>query len=194
MKNDPTQFPAVNGAVSSLGLGLKVILVPTDFSESARLAFRYALGLAEGLGGKVLLLNIVGNPLTYSMTPRAGGGGLVGDAQHKLDQIWQTEARESNDVQTIVRLAVEPIWKEIILTARGAPADLIVLPAHDGAGVRRFLFGDTIDKIARHAPCPVLMVPTGGPSAAAAAPANPKPIRAYETPESSQRRSVVKRT
>jgi len=58
---------------------------------------------------------------------------------------------------------VESVAEEIVLAARDVMADLIVLPAHHRALLGHTLFANTADKIARHAPCPVLMVPVPPP-------------------------------
>ena len=44
-------------------IALKHILVPTDFSETSRVALRYALALADRFGACVHLLHAVQNPL-----------------------------------------------------------------------------------------------------------------------------------
>ena len=138
---------------------LKTILAPIDFSDEAMFAFRYATRLAEEVGGKVIALNVVENPIAY---PSFGPGDRetsASKAQQRLYQACQTDAANPDDVETLVRLAVGPVAEEIVMAARDVAADLIVVPAHHRGVFGQNLFATTVEKIGRHAPCPVLMVP-----------------------------------
>lgn len=126
-------------------------------------AFRYATHLAEKMGGKVIVLHVVENPLVY---PSFGPGEqekFASEAQQKLYHACQTHALNPDDVETLVRLAGESVWEEIILAARDVKADLIVVPAHHHL-FGHALFASTVDKIERHAHCPVLTIPIPSPS------------------------------
>jgi nucleotide-binding universal stress UspA family protein len=138
---------------------IKTILAPIDFSEHSMFAFRYATHLAEKIGGKVIVLNVVENPLVY---PSYGPGEqekVAAKAQQRLYKACQSDAVNPDDVETLVRLAVEPVPEEIVLAARDVAADLIVVPAHHRTIFGHALFSTTVDKVERHAPCPVLVVP-----------------------------------
>lgn len=47
--------------------------------------------------------------------------------------------------------------EEILLAAESHPTDLIVVGSSGLSGVSRFLLGSVSDRVARHAPCPVLL-------------------------------------
>ena len=138
---------------------LKTILAPVDFSKNAMAAFRYASGLARKTGGKVIVLNVVENPLVYPAFSAGDQERLAQEAQGKLYAACQADAANAEDVETMVRIGVDSVAEEIALAARDVSADLIVLPARHRALLGRTLFANTADKIARQAPCPVLMVP-----------------------------------
>jgi nucleotide-binding universal stress UspA family protein len=142
---------------------LKTILAPVDFSEDAMRAFRYAAHLAETSGGKVIVLNVVENPLVYPAFSAGDQERIAGETQRKLYQACQAEPAISDEVETMVRIGVESVAEEIALAARDVAADLIVLPARHRASLGRAFFANTGDKIARHAPCPVLRVPVDQP-------------------------------
>ena len=127
-------------------------------------SFRYALHLAGKVGGKVVVLNVVESPFARSGHAAADEEKLANEVQHKLDQACHFEAAQSEDVETMVRLAVESVSEEIILAARDVAADLIVVPTSPRSGFRHALFANTVDKIERHAPCAVLSVPFPPPA------------------------------
>jgi nucleotide-binding universal stress UspA family protein len=135
--------PAIesNGTTTALEeiIRLKTILVPIDFSAQSKFAFRYAAHLAESVDGRIVLLHVVQSPFSYRMC--------------------QTAAIKLENVETMVRLEVESISKEIVLAARDVEADLIVVPASHRSGFTRALATSTADSIGHHAPCPVLMIP-----------------------------------
>ena len=50
--------------------------------------------------------------------------------------------------------------ERIVELAKRWPADLIVMGSHARRGVERVLLGSVAEEVMRHAPCPVLIVPT----------------------------------
>lgn len=57
-----------------------------------------------------------------------------------------------------LRLALGSPPREIVSLARRVKADLIVLGAAEGDGLRRIFLGSTADPVIRKAPCPVLVI------------------------------------
>jgi len=127
-----------------------------DFSENALSAFRYARRLAANTGGKVIALNVVENPLVYPAFSPGDQERIASEAQRRLYEACQANAANA---ETMIRIGVDSVAEEIVLAARDVGADLIVLAARHRALLGRTFFADTVDKIARHAPCPVLMIP-----------------------------------
>jgi nucleotide-binding universal stress UspA family protein len=155
----PATTKATRSAVTEHKLcQFKVILAPTDFSERANAAFRYATQLSRTLGGQVILLNVVQSPAVTVYEP-FDQEKLACQAQTRLDRVCHHEHAEQDNVETMIRFTGEPVWKEIVFAARESGADLIVLPPEDRPKLSHFVFGSNIDRIVRHAPCPVLMAP-----------------------------------
>ena len=48
--------------------------------------------------------------------------------------------------------------EDILNVATAEEIDLIVLTSHGEGGLARWTFGSVADKVARHSPCPVLLV------------------------------------
>ncbi len=141
---------------------LKRILVPIDFSACSRRALSYALRFAGQFGAQLLLVHVV-EPmvvpenmlLAVPELPEAGGG-LVNDAQQRLDQLARKEIPAEIKVQTTVRVG-RP-YHEIIETAQAEDVDLITIATHGYTGLKHVFLGSTAERVVRHASCPVLTV------------------------------------
>jgi nucleotide-binding universal stress UspA family protein len=148
------------------------ILVPTDFSEPARAAERYALELADRLGAEVTLLSCYQAPV-YALPD---GSAIIPDAQ---------------TVTTLANAARDGLERERTLLGRptlplevadGAPAetivdmarrgfDLIIMGTHGRTGFRHFLLGSVAERVLRLSTVPVLTVHAGATLEPAATPA-----------------------
>jgi len=79
-------------------------------------------------------------------------------ARTQLETLAQRESKGDGKVTTIVRMG-KP-FHEISLAAGERAADLIVIATHGHTGLKRIWLGSTAERVVRHAPCPVLTVPT----------------------------------
>jgi nucleotide-binding universal stress UspA family protein len=129
---------------------VKKILVPTDFSTAARAAFRHALAMAKETPTEIILLHVV------APSESRDRDRTLNVARKKLDEFCQSKGGESNRCQTVVRAGIP--FVEITQRARELGADLIVLGRPDQTGSASFGDGHTLDRVARYATCPVLLV------------------------------------
>jgi nucleotide-binding universal stress UspA family protein len=83
---------------------------------------------------------------------------LTGLAQKQLATLAKHESKGHVVVTSSVRTG-KP-FHEITTSAREDRTDLIVIATHGYTGAKRVLLGSTTEQVARHAPCPVLTVPT----------------------------------
>lgn len=150
-------------------MSIKIILVPTDFSEHAQRAFEQACDLAGQLGARVTLLNVQ----TESALRTAIKEGLIDGAstdQGLKDAVEQLIAqRFSQTVCGVDRsqIAVECISRRgdpdftIAAYAEEIGADLIVI-GRRGAGLmdemRAAVIGSVTESVIRKSPCPVMVV------------------------------------
>ncbi len=138
---------------------LNRIFVPTDFSETANLAVRQAVVLAQIYQAELIVLHA---RLMYdddsSRLPEA------------LERLKQEETRILNKMHQSVTHAdpATPIRHEII-RGYSAPSailgyvnqndfDLVVIGTHGRSGIEQLLLGSVAEKIVRYAPSPVLTV------------------------------------
>lgn len=142
-------------------IALKNILVPTDFSETAEIAVRYATALAEAFGASLHVLHVATDPARYLPVEAFAAlpdlrVQLEADCLKRLDGVLANADTRKVPVQRLLRLG-EP-FVEIINYARGNAIDLIVMGTHGRGPVKHLLLGSVAEKVVRKAPCPVLTV------------------------------------
>jgi nucleotide-binding universal stress UspA family protein len=143
-------------------INLKRILVPTDFSESARHALLYGTSFAREYEGELILLHVVEN-LTVGYAsdlfpvPMAEVfDEISGYAKAELGKLG-AEVREKGIRVREMVVQGKPS-AEIVRVAREETADMIVLGTHGKGMLDKALFGSTAERVIRRAPCPVLTV------------------------------------
>lgn len=142
------------------------LLVPVDFSDSSVRALRHAMELAAEPGGSLTILHVVPADYGWLGIGREESGGLdkslQSQARDRLLALADAEGHEDVRVDLEVRLG-RPA-EEIVAAATESKCDLIVLSTHGHTGLDRYLIGSVADRVARLAPCPVLLVRPGKPS------------------------------
>jgi nucleotide-binding universal stress UspA family protein len=134
------------------------ILVAIDGSDCSDRAFGKALELAVLTSGKLTALAIEGPLPAYAATL-----GEVDEVKREKDQFF-------NALGARARERAEQLGVELDVDVRpGHPAELIsrvaadggydlVVLGHRGHFLRDHLLGSTADRVAEHAPCPVMIV------------------------------------
>lgn len=139
------------------------ILLPTDFSQSAKCAESYAMMLADSLGAELHLLNVVVPPLPFpgpesSWTlPETVVPSMIEGAEKEMEVraaaiILRSGGRIVSSVETGY-----PV-EAIIDYTKKHQIDFIVIGTHGHRGLSRLLLGSVAEKIVRLSPCPVLTV------------------------------------
>jgi len=142
---------------------LKKILCPTDFSETAFEALKYAIGLARSTRSRLILMYVVnqkmfseGLSLARVNSPEALGKEMADEARRRLKMLIPVEERDGIDWETNIRSG-NPA-QEVIRYAKENNIDMIVIGTAGHSGVDRMMFGSTAEKVVRGAHCPVLTV------------------------------------
>jgi nucleotide-binding universal stress UspA family protein len=133
---------------------LKKILVPVDFSDCSKKALQYAIPFARQFGAELVLVHIV---QPYPAVPEMAPVDVetIQDGKAEIESLRRGIAK---DVPTSgsVRTGAPPT--EIARAARELDIDLIIISTHGHTGLTHALLGSTAEKVARYAPCPVLIV------------------------------------
>ena len=138
------------------------ILIPTDFSESARYAFNYAVDLNKVLKARLYLLHVLQDFTEfseYNLSPTILPQLYLEfeeSAARKLEDMLEDMVPPETSCNTYILHGV-PFY-EIIQFTRKERIDLIILGSHGRTGLKQVLFGHTAEKVVKKAPCPVLTV------------------------------------
>jgi nucleotide-binding universal stress UspA family protein len=159
------------------------ILVPTDFSDPAHQAVRYAAEEAALHGASVTLLHVLGSSegtdvyyVTGSPDRSAQGrfdpiaGGRLGAPPSAQPTVVRRDPGEDalTQLNDLIPEGQRATWRAE--TATGSPADtivrlaqeknvdLIVMGTRGRSGLQQVLIGSVAEKVVRLAPCPVMTV------------------------------------
>jgi nucleotide-binding universal stress UspA family protein len=143
------------------------ILLATDGSREAKLAFASAAELSEKTGSELHVVYVGHMPLVSFESPgpttldpdlwRRMQEGAEQEARTKLDEQVQ-RVRETGGEIAEVHARVGRPDAEIVGLADELGAGLIVLGSRGLGPLRRALMGSVSDSVVRHAHCPVLVV------------------------------------
>ena len=142
------------------------ILVPTDFSDNARLALDYACSLAGKYEASLHLLHVIPDP-----TSAMGIYEQIGDAippdwvdtmtQYSDEHLAELPGEDRKAQNSIIRITLQGDTFNVLTEyARDNDIDLIVIGIHGKTASLHQMVGGLADKISRKAPCPVLTVPS----------------------------------
>ncbi|MEO7111196.1 MAG: universal stress protein [Polyangiaceae bacterium] len=139
----------------------KIILVPTDFSESAESALAYAITLAKSTDHSIVLMYAYQTPtITPYDGPLVANGDVLTAIEVGVKQGLAEVLAKHKDCGIEIRTCLEhgdP--KECVLrAAKEVGADLIVMGTHGRHGVARLLLGSVTESVVRTASIPVLTV------------------------------------
>jgi nucleotide-binding universal stress UspA family protein len=139
----------------------KKLLVATDFSPCGDRASQTALEWAAALGGEIHWVHVTealpettppsAEPLLASYVEQARRLG-----GQKLEQ-WARRARERG-IETDTRCLDAPVAPAIADYAGEIGADCVLVGSKGYTGLRHMLLGSVAERIARQAPCSVLVV------------------------------------
>lgn len=137
---------------------LNLILGATDFSDSARTAFRTAVDLAARSGAAIHLVHAesenAGARRRYAPEIRVPEGAVRAWANETVG----SERLEGVSFEPVVVQGGEPATALLAYVDRVGP-DVLVAGTHGRRGVRRFLIGSFAERLIRFSPRPVLTVP-----------------------------------
>jgi universal stress protein A len=142
-------------------LNLKKILVPIDFSPMSKQAFQFALRFAERLRCEIILLHVIepetaiaGTPLAVDIFAQPEEDTSAAKAE--LACLAASSHKHANSFTSAVRVGHAP--NEITKAAKELNVDLIMIATHGYTSWRHLCIGSTAERVARTAPCSVLVV------------------------------------
>lgn len=137
------------------------ILIPTDFSENAWEALRYASKLLAVTGGKLLLVSAYDVPSVSRGSTSKLRKHIEGDMEANANR-WRSEIAYLPEVPDFEIYMREEGTLDLILRAiEHFEADLVVMGTKGSSGLEEVVIGSVAAAVIEHAPIPVLAVPAG---------------------------------
>lgn len=139
-------------------MAVKRIVLPIDGSATAEAAARFAEDIARAEGEVVIVLGVV-VPLPPTIDEAASV--TVAIREFMTEQV----AAEARRIRAAGIAAEESVVEAasphegILRVAEERHADMIVMGTHGRTGLVRAVIGSVADKVVRHSPVPVVLVP-----------------------------------
>jgi len=140
------------------------IMVCTDFSDTAEIALQQARQITVALGAKLTLLHVLSPLAEAELADKFGSPDMARDecleiGKHVHEALKELKSSHFGEVEDLhVEMLSESDATDAILTyAKTHGVDLVVMGSHGRTGLSHLLMGSVAEKVARHAPCSVLI-------------------------------------
>lgn len=144
-----------------MSLGIRHILLPTDFSETADKALPYALAIAEKTGAKLTLMHSIEEPYNFAPMIEEFVDRAKTEVHNKLEDLIVTiqEDEQYSEIEIETKISYGRTVLSILEDADELEADLIVMGTTGASGIKKMLFGSQTSEVILNAEIPVLAVP-----------------------------------
>lgn len=157
-----TQRRCNRNGVPVPSIRIQRILVPIDFTRDSLKPLSYAAAMAKAHRAKIILIHAA-TPIHfrcdygYGPVERYGDNeAIIKNCRTRLQRLARTHLAPKFLDRVLVKSGKPS--EEIIQAATDVMADLILLYAHPERQVDRIHSHDTVEHVARSAPCPVMVV------------------------------------
>lgn len=142
---------------------MKRILVPTDFSPTAKKAFQFALDIAKKANGSVILYHNylpVESPFIDTEEIRKQYNAQTEtNLKRRLQRLKKKVAAIYKDVPVSTVLGPPPLIYSILDFAEQNQINLIVMGTQGASGLKKTIIGTIAARIVKNANIPVILVP-----------------------------------
>jgi len=143
----------------------KKILFCTDFSENSDYAFEFAYGIAKRDDGLLYILHVIPKNPNQAYADAYISREDLERIQKSIEEYLDDSFREHyiNKIEDGVRFEI--VTKsgreddEILKFAQKEKVDIIVIGTHGRTGIEHVFFGSVAEKVLRHSPFPVFIIP-----------------------------------
>lgn len=146
------------------------VLVPFDFSQTAKHALNFATGLSANYPGiEVTVIHIIETPIATGMGTMGGGLESVPDFENQIyfmelvktrkNQLKELEAEYEESIFHLkTKLVFGSVFKGISESIQEQQPDLIVMGSKGASGLEEVIIGSNTEKVVRTASCPVITI------------------------------------
>ena len=139
---------------------IKTVLLATDLSPASEEATRQAIDLADSIGARLLVVNVIdpGVHGTVPAAPYAGSQRLDQQrAKRELPMLAIVDDARMRGIDAAFLLWTGEAGQGIVAAAEAERADLIVVGTRGLDRTGRFLLGSVSDYVVYNSNCPVLV-------------------------------------
>ena len=143
----------------------KKVLFCTDFSDNADYAFDFAYGIAKRDQGILYILHVI----PYNPHQAYAESFITTEDLEKIQKAVEEDIannyNERYEKKIEDGIAYEFVTKsgredeEILTFAKQENVDIIVMGTHGKTGIEHVFFGSVAEKVLRHSPFPVFVIP-----------------------------------
>ena len=143
----------------------KKVLFCTDFSENSDYAFEFAYGIAKRDEGLLYILHVLPKNPNQAFTESLVSREDLEKVQNAIEEDLDNKFRERYVKKIENGIKFEIVTKsgreqdEILKFAKQEKVDLLVMGTHGRTGIEHVFFGSVAEKVLRHSPFPVFIIP-----------------------------------
>lgn len=142
---------------------IRRILYATDYSKASERALQEAIDLAKQNNAELLVVHVI-EPVPYVAGGDYGGAELYIRLEESAKRNAQTSMQKL--MQRLSRLKVKAksllvkgnAHEQIVKSAKGKKADIVVIGTHGRTGLSKLFLGSVAGRVVSSATCPVLTV------------------------------------
>jgi len=143
----------------------KKVLFCTDFSENADYAFEFAYGIAKRDEGLLYILHVIPDNPHQTFAENFLTKGDLEKIQKSIEEYLDDNYAERYTKKIGNEITYELVTRsgrednEILKFAEQEHVDIIVMGTHGRTGIEHVVFGSVAEKVLRHSPFPVFIIP-----------------------------------
>ncbi|MBW2003791.1 MAG: universal stress protein [Deltaproteobacteria bacterium] len=143
----------------------KKVLFCTDFSENADYAFDFAYGIAKRDEGLLYILHVIPYNPNHAFAEDIVSTENLEKIQKTIEEDIVNNYKEHYVKKIGNKITYKTVTKsgrednEILKFAKKENVDLIVIGTHGRTGIEHVFFGSVAEKVLRHSPFPVFIIP-----------------------------------
>ncbi|MCC6385427.1 MAG: universal stress protein [Bacteroidia bacterium] len=142
---------------------IQKILIPFDFSDTAKLSLEHAVHMAQLNKAEILLLHVIESASFTTALVSAFSKSYEKESENeanlKLDELARKIKLEAG-VEVKTMTTVGRIYKRIAVVAKETGINVIIMGTHGASGYQKFTIGTNTGKVVMEASCPVISVQT----------------------------------
>ena len=140
---------------------MKTILVPVDFTETAKKGIDYALMLTKNNAAKIVLINAWNLPETHPSMMFTLHDAVREQHESAMLDLLEKTKKETDNKNLLLEGIVDAgnIVALIKNTASKINADFIIMGTEGATGFKEVFLGSNASEVIEHTPCPIMAIP-----------------------------------